>query len=299
MKKQNHKKKFVKYEGVTAKKGLGQHFLADEEIAVEIVDSLMIPTTDLDGNPTTDDSVKVLEIGAGTGVLTKYLLMDKRIHLEISEIDEQSILKLKEKFPQFLYTLEAKDFLQTPLLSFFPQRYVHPSKNEVFIIGNFPYNISSQIFFKILEDKDIVAQVVCMLQKEVAVRLSSEPGGKDYGILSVLLGAWYDIEYLFDVPPEVFVPAPKVTSGVIRLWRNSRTELGCNPEVFKKIVKGSFGLRRKTLRNSLKPVVAEEGKSAERIAEINNKLEKTGLLDLRPEKLGVEEFIVLAKCFEI
>lgn len=288
MKKQNHKKKFVKYEGVTAKKGLGQHFLADEDIAVEIVDSLMIPTTDLDGNPTTDDSVKVLEIGAGTGVLTKYLLMDKRIHLEISEIDDQSILKLKEKFPQFLYTLEPKDFLQTPLLSFFPGRYVHPVRNEVFIIGNFPYNISSQIFFKILEDKDTVAQVVCMLQKEVAVRLSSEPGGKEYGILSVLLGAWYDIEYLFDVPPEVFVPAPKVTSGVIRLWRNSRTELGCDEDIFKKVVKGCFGLRRKTLRNSLK-----------QITPINKDLEDTGLLDLRPEKLSVNDFITLAKAISV
>ncbi len=281
MRKKSYKKR-VKFEDVTAKKGLGQHFLADEDIAIEIVDSLMIPTTDLEGNPTTEDSVKVLEIGAGTGVLTKYLLMDKRIHLEISEIDNQSILKLKEKFPQFLYTLEPKDFLKISTLSFFPQRYIRETNNEVFIIGNFPYNISSQIFFKILEEKDIVAQVVCMLQKEVAVRLSSEPGGKEYGILSVLLGAWYDIEYLFDVPPTVFVPPPKVNSGVIRLWRNNRRELGCDEVLFKKIVKGSFGLRRKTLRNSLKQVVNELGAA-----------EESGLLDLRPEQLSVEDFILL------
>lgn len=288
--------KFVRHEGVVAKKGLGQHFLVDEDIAIEIVDSLLIPQTNLRGEPSKPNSVKVLEIGPGTGVLTKFLLMDERIYLALSEIDLQSIDKLKEKYPQFLYTLVPKDFLKSDLVSFFPDSLLSKEgDDEIFIIGNFPYNISSQIFFKILDNKNIVVQVVCMLQKEVAQRLAAPPGGKDYGVLTVLLGAWYDVEYLFDVPPTVFLPPPKVTSGVIRLWRNQRKELGCNEEIFRKVVKGTFGQRRKTLRNSLKGVVSEY---VDKDVIFKN-LEDTLLLDLRPEKLSVEDFITLAKCFQI
>ncbi len=282
-----------RYEGVRAKKALGQHFLSDEDTAIEIVDSLLIPETGLDESPTVDGGVNVLEIGPGTGVLTRYLLMDKRINLQLCEIDEESIDKLRGRFPQFLYTLQQRDFLKTELNDIFPE--VETAKpgtngNEVYVIGNFPYNISSQIFFKILEDKDRVTQVVCMLQKEVAERLAAGPGGKDYGILSVLLQTWYDIEYLFTVDETVFVPQPKVKSGVIRLWRNTRENLECDWEIYKNIIKTTFGQRRKTLRNSIRQIV-----SPEIIAEDK---EAAPLLDLRPEQLGVEEFIHLALIVE-
>ncbi len=282
------------YEGVAAKKSLGQHFLADEDTAIEIVDSLLIPETDLEGNPVGENSVPVLEIGPGTGVLTKYLLMDKRIKLELCEVDEESIDKLRSRFPQFLYTLVQRDFLKCDLAEVFPKKRV--TDEEVYIIGNFPYNISSQIFFKILEDRDRVTQVVCMLQKEVAQRLAAAPGGKDYGILSVFLQAWYDIEYLFTVNEDVFVPAPKVKSGVIRLWRNTRKSLGCDETLFRTIVKGCFNQRRKTLRNSLKTILSSypETPGYEAILE---KAEGTNLLSLRPEQLGVEDWIILTNCF--
>ena len=241
----SHKKKpsGPRYEGVRAKKALGQHFLSDEDIAIEIVDSLLIPETGLDESPTVEGGVNVLEIGPGTGVLTKFLLMDKRINLQLCEIDTESIDKLRDRFPQFLYTLQPRDFLKTELEDVFPSVSDIKSGtngNEVYVIGNFPYNISSQIFFKILEDKDRVTQVVCMLQKEVAERLASGPGGRDYGILSVLLQTWYDIEYLFTVDENAFVPPPKVKSGVIRLWRNTRESLECNWDIYKNIIKTFF-----------------------------------------------------------
>lgn len=282
------------YEGVAAKKNLGQHFLADEDTAIEIVDSLLIPETDLEGNPIGENSVPVLEIGPGTGVLTKYLLMDKRIKLELCEVDDESIDKLRDRFPQFLYTLVKRDFLQCDLSEIFPKKWI--TDEEVYIIGNFPYNISSQIFFKILEDRDRVTQVVCMLQKEVAQRLASAPGGKDYGILSVFLQAWYDIEYLFTVNEDVFVPAPKVKSGVIRLWRNTRESLGCDEKLFREIVKSCYNQRRKTLRNSIKPILSSYLESPD-FERINGKIEGTNLLSLRPEQLSVEDWITLTNCF--
>ncbi len=278
-----------RYEGVRAKKALGQHFLSDEDIAIEIVDSLLIPETGLDEKPTVEGGVNVLEIGPGTGVLTKFLLMDKRINLQLCEIDTESIDKLRDRFPQFLYTLQPRDFLKTELEDVFPSASdIKPGTNgnEVYVIGNFPYNISSQIFFKILEDKDRVTQVVCMLQKEVAERLASGPGGRDYGILSVLLQTWYDIEYLFTVDEGAFVPPPKVKSGVIRLWRNTRESLECNWDIYKNIIKTTFGLRRKTLRNSIRTII-----SPDIISEYE---EGAPLLDKRPEQLGVEDFINLA-----
>lgn len=278
-----------RYEGVRAKKALGQHFLSDEDIAIEIVDSLLIPETGLDESPTVEGGVNVLEIGPGTGVLTKFLLMDKRINLQLCEIDTESIDKLRDRFPQFLYTLQPRDFLQTELEDVFPSVSDIKSGtngNEIYVIGNFPYNISSQIFFKILEDKDRVTQVVCMLQKEVAERLASGPGGRDYGILSVLLQTWYDIEYLFTVDENAFVPPPKVKSGVIRLWRNTRQTLECDWDIYKNIIKTTFGMRRKTLRNSIRQIL-----SPEIIAQYE---EGAPLLDKRPEQLGVEDFINLA-----
>ena len=287
----SHKKRpsGPRYEGVRAKKALGQHFLSDEDTAIEIVDSLLIPETGLDESPTVEGGVNVLEIGPGTGVLTQYLLMDKRINLQLCEIDTESIDKLRDRFPQFLYTLGPRDFLQTELEDIFPSvTDIKPGTNgnEVYVIGNFPYNISSQIFFKILEDKDRVTQVVCMLQKEVAQRLASGPGGRDYGILSVLLQTWYDIEYLFTVDETVFVPQPKVKSGVIRLWRNTRQSLECSWDVYKNIIKTTFGLRRKTLRNSIRSIASPEV--------ISQYEEGAPLLDKRPEQLGVEDFINLA-----
>ena len=274
---------------VRAKKALGQHFLSDEDIAIEIVDSLLIPETGLDESPTVEGGVNVLEIGPGTGVLTKFLLMDKRINLQLCEIDTESIDKLRDRFPQFLYTLQPRDFLKTELEDVFPSVSDIKSGtngNEVYVIGNFPYNISSQIFFKILEDKDRVTQVVCMLQKEVAERLASGPGGRDYGILSVLLQTWYDIEYLFTVDENAFVPPPKVKSGVIRLWRNTRQTLECDWDIYKNIIKTTFGMRRKTIRNSIRQIL-----SPDIIAQYE---EGAPLLDKRPEQLGVEDFINLA-----
>ena len=287
----SHKRKpsGPRYEGVRAKKALGQHFLSDEDIAIEIVDSLLIPETGLDESPTVEGGVNVLEIGPGTGVLTKFLLMDKRINLQLCEIDTESIDKLRDRFPQFLYTLQPRDFLKTELEDVFPSVSDIKSGtngNEVYVIGNFPYNISSQIFFKILEDKDRVTQVVCMLQKEVAERLASGPGGRDYGILSVLLQTWYDIEYLFTVDENAFVPPPKVKSGVIRLWRNTRQTLECDWDIYKNIIKTTFGMRRKTLRNSIRQILAPDI-----IAQYE---EGAPLLDKRPEQLGVEDFINLA-----
>ncbi len=284
-----------KYDGVRAKKALGQHFLSDEDTAIEIVDSLLIPATGLDNAPTIEGGVNVLEIGPGTGVLTQYLLMDKRINLQLCEIDTESIDKLRARFPQFLYTLQPRDFLQTSLQEVFPAVNENGIKsgtngNEVYIIGNFPYNISSQIFFKILEETERITQVVCMLQKEVAQRLASKPGSRDYGILSVLLQTWYDIEYLFTVDENVFVPKPKVKSGVIRLWRNMRQSLSCNEQLYKDIIKTTFGQRRKTLRNSIRQIVSPK------IMEVDKKAAQ--LLNMRPEQLDVEDFIHLTLTVE-
>lgn len=255
---------------VKAKKALGQHFLKDESIAKRIVDSLLVLE---------NEKTQVLEIGPGTGVLTKYLLKDNNITLELSEVDTESIDYLKENYPEFRNNLVVKDFLRTDSDIFF--------KGSFSIIGNFPYNISSQIFFKILEDKDRIPQVVCMLQKEVAERLASPPGNKSYGILSVLLQAWYNIEYLFTVGEHVFIPPPKVKSGVIRLTRNSRESLGCDEELFKKIIKTCFNQRRKTIRNSIKPL-------------LNDKIIPDNVLfTKRPEQLSVEEFIQLTKLIHL
>ncbi|MFM7851153.1 MAG: 16S rRNA (adenine(1518)-N(6)/adenine(1519)-N(6))-dimethyltransferase RsmA, partial [Flammeovirgaceae bacterium] len=221
---------------IRPKKFLGQHFLTDQHIAQKIVESLVLSST-----PT-----KVIEVGPGTGVLTQYLTKKATIDLLLVEIDRESVAYLKEHFPQLESKIFEGDFLKMDLGKIVG--------GDFHIIGNFPYNISSQIFFKVLEHYQLVKQVVCMLQKEVADRIAEKEGSKTYGILSVLLQAYYDIEYLFKVPPGVFFPPPKVMSAVIRLTRNNRVTLGCDEVLFKKVVKQSFQNRRKTLRNALKPL---------------------------------------------
>ena len=199
--------------------------------------------------------------------------------LKAVEIDKESVEYLKKHFPQLGEGLIEGDFLKMDLSAVFPGKYS--------VIGNFPYNISSQIFFKILDHKDIIPEVVCMIQKEVAERIAEKPGTKTYGILSVFLQAWYDIEYLFTVGSGAFNPPPKVQSAVIRLTRNSRTSLGCDEKLFRSIVKTSFGQRRKTLRNSLKPLIPASKKDGPA------SILTDPVFDLRPERLSVEDFIRL------
>lgn len=251
---------------VRAKKHLGQHFLNDENIAQKITGSVSLPCNAL------------LEVGPGTGVLTKYLLKmledsDALKHFLTLDVDRDSIAYLRETFPQHQDLFKEADFLK-----FNPDEYFEGCFT---IIGNFPYNISSQIFFKVLDHVDKIPEVVCMLQKEVAERLAAPPGSKTYGILSVLLQAWYDIEYLFTVSEHVFIPPPKVKSAVIRLKRNTTTELGCDPALFKKVVKTAFNQRRKTLRNALKSLSLTPG------------IEMEHLLTKRAEQLSVEDFVFI------
>lgn len=268
---------------VRAKKALGQHFLTDLSIAQRIAEALIVPcpvTGCEEINP-----MPALEIGPGMGVLTQYLLQREDVDLRMVEIDSESVNYLLVHFPQVQGKLLEADFLKLRLERFFPGKFC--------VIGNFPYNISSQIFFKILDYKEQVPQVVCMIQKEVAERIAEKPGTKTYGILSVLLQAWYDIEYLFTVGEGAFNPPPKVKSAVIRLVRNNRTELGCDEGLFKTVVKTGFNQRRKTLRNSLKPLIRakaeREGWTDEQLAEFTS----DPVFELRPERLSVEEFIAL------
>ena len=260
---------------VRAKKALGQHFLTDQRIAQDIVAALEVQ----------EKPFPVLEIGPGMGVLTQYLLQREDIALKCIEIDGESVDYLMTHFPDMPGKLLQGDFLTLKLERIFPDRFA--------VIGNFPYNISSQIFFKVLDHKDRIPQVVCMIQKEVAERIAEKPGTKTYGILSVFLQAWYDIEYLFTVGSGCFAPPPKVTSAVIRLRRNGRTDLGCDEKLFKTVVKTAFGQRRKTLRNSLRPLARakadREGWSDDALAAFLS----DPVFDLRPERLGVEDFVAL------
>lgn len=285
---------------VRAKKALGQHFLTDLSIARRIADAFMTDSPEsrksLDYNAGVAGKMateakneagkyEVLEIGPGMGVLTQYMLQREDISLKMVEIDRESVDYLLMNFPKVNGSLIEADFLKMPLHRFFGDKFC--------VIGNFPYNISSQIFFKILDHKDNVPQVVCMIQKEVAERIAEKPGTKTYGILSVLLQAWYDIDYLFTVGEGAFNPPPKVKSAVIRLVRNSRTELGCDESLFKAVVKTGFNQRRKTLRNSLKPLVKakaeREGWDEEQLADFI----ADPVFELRPERLSVEDFIAL------
>ena len=265
---------------VRAKKALGQHFLTDQRIAQDIVAALEVQ----------EKPFPVLEIGPGMGVLTQYLLQREDIALKCIEIDGESVDYLMTHFPDMPGKLLQGDFLTLKLERIFPDRFA--------VIGNFPYNISSQIFFKVLDHKDRIPQVVCMIQKEVAERIAEKPGTKTYGILSVFLQAWYDIEYLFTVGSGCFAPPPKVTSAVIRLRRNGRTDLGCDEKLFKTVVKTAFGQRRKTLRNSLRPLARakadREGWSDDALAAFL----ADPVFDLRPERLGVEDFVALTRSLD-
>ena len=254
---------------VRAKKSLGQHFLTDQKAAKGIVDALGADS------PVRD----VLEIGPGTGVLTRYLIERPDIDLKMVEIDSESVEYLLTHLPGMQGKLLQADFLRVPPDSIFT--------GDFRIIGNFPYNISSQIFFKILDFKDRIPEVVCMVQKEVADRIAIGPGSKVYGILSVLLQAWYDIQYIMTVGPGAFVPPPKVQSAVIRLTRNARTDLGCDEKLFRQVVKTAFNQRRKTLRNALKPLIAEGLDTSDPI------------FDLRAERLGVEDFVRLTNMLDV
>lgn len=245
---------------VRAKKSLGQHFLKDITIARRITDSLT-------GH---GNYQQVLEIGPGMGVLTNLLLSAGRHEIKVVDIDRDAIAYLKQEDIMAEDQIIEADFLKMPLNTMFDEKLA--------IIGNFPYNISSQIFFKILAHRQQVTEVVGMLQKEVAERIASGPGNKTYGILSVLLQAYYKVELLFTVPPEVFQPPPKVQSAVVRLMRNNTQALACNEAMFFRVVKQAFQMRRKTLRNSLKPL----GLSAE--------LSEWALLSKRAEQLSVYDF---------
>ena len=251
---------------VRAKKHLGQHFLNDLNIAQKIADSLQYQAYK-----------QVLEIGPGMGVLTQFLLK-KDNEVFVIEIDTESVVYLKTHFPQLNNHIIEGDFLKLPLNEIFKEPFA--------LIGNFPYNISSQILFKALEHKDIIPEITGMFQKEVAERLASQPGNKNYGIISVLLQAYYDIEYLFTVNEDVFTPPPKVKSGVIRLIRKENQTLDCDEKLFKRVIKTAFNQRRKTLRNALKSITLVDEKKAE------------PYLGLRAEQLSVDDFIQLTQSFE-
>ncbi len=245
---------------VRPKKSLGQHFLTDKNLAIKIVDSLK-----------GEGCRTVLEIGPGMGVLTEHLISRHR-NFKAAEIDSESILYLQQHFPQNDFII-AEDILKLDFSQF---------ESPLALIGNLPYYISSQIFFKVLENYTQVNEVVCMIQKEVAERIAAPPGSKTYGILSVLLQTWYDIEYLFTVHENCFNPPPKVKSAVIRLTRNQRNHLVCDQLQLKAVVKQAFNQRRKTLRNSLKNIC------------LNLEMDKE-MMGERPEQLSVEQFISLTQ----
>ena len=253
---------------VKAKKHLGQHFLTDETIAKKIADSLINNTYN-----------EVLEIGPGMGVLTKYLLDNKNYTTSVIEIDKESVAYLRAHFLHLSNRIFEKNFLKVNLQEIYPNK-------QFAIIGNFPYNISTQIVFKTLENKEFIPEFSGMFQKEVAERIAEKPGTKKYGILSVLTQAFYNVEYLFTVPPNVFNPPPKVDSGVIRLTRKENYTLPVSEKLFFQVVKTSFNQRRKMLRGSLK------------IFNLSDELKQSEFFTKRPEQLSVEDFIQLTKWIE-
>jgi 16S rRNA (adenine1518-N6/adenine1519-N6)-dimethyltransferase len=250
---------------VRAKKNLGQHFLKDQNIARKIVSSL-----------SGAGYSKVLEIGPGMGVLTRFLLENKSIQTKAIDIDKESIVYLEENFPELKGNIIEGDFLKLNINELYNDPFA--------VIGNFPYNISSQIFFRILESRDCIPEVVGMIQKEVAERIAAPHGSKTYGIMSVLLQAFYTIDYLFTVPEHVFAPPPKVKSAVIRLKRNAISKLDCNEKLFFNVVKATFNQRRKTIHNSLKALGVNTTDCE--------------YLTKRPEQLSVDDFIKLTQWVE-
>ena len=250
---------------VRAKKHLGQHFLKDLSVARSITDAL-----------SGESYTNIIEIGPGMGVLTQYLLT-KDFITHVIELDRESVSYLQAEYPQLSQRIYSADFLKLNPETITDQPFA--------LIGNFPYNISSQILFKALDYKDQIPEIVGMFQKEVAERIASSPGNKKYGIISVLVQAYYNIEYLFTVDEDVFDPPPKVKSGVIRLSRNDKKKLDCNEKFFKQVVKQAFSQRRKTLRNALKPLIGKSGFNDPK-------------LELRAERLSVKDFVYLTNQLE-
>ena len=248
---------------VKPKKFLGQHFLTDLKVASDIADTV-------DACP----DIPVLEVGPGMGVLTQYILKKER-PFKVVEIDRESVPYLHEHFPELGNNVIEADFLKMNLETVFDGK-------PFVLTGNYPYNISSQIFFKMVEHKELIPCCTGMIQKEVAERMAAKPGSKAYGVLSVLIQAWYDVEYLFTVHENVFNPPPKVKSAVIRLTRNGKSELGCDEVLFRRIVKTVFTMRRKMMRNGMKQIV---GKDSPLLAD--------PIFNLRPEQLSVEDYINL------
>lgn len=248
---------------VKPKKFLGQHFLKDLSIAQRIADTVDIVS-----------DIPILEVGPGMGILTQFLLTKQR-PLKVVEIDNESIAYLNHAFPLLKKNILEEDFLKMDLQKIFGGK-------SFVLTGNYPYNISSQIFFKMLDNKNLIPCCTGMIQKEVAERIASIPGKKAYGILSVLIQAWYKVEYLFTVDPQVFNPPPKVKSAVIRMIRNQTQTLGCDEKLFKRVIKTTFNQRRKTLRNSIKPLVGE-----------NCSITRSSLFNQRPEQLTVQDFVDL------
>ncbi len=253
---------------VKPKKFLGQHFLKDLKIAQDIADTV-------DAVP----ELPVLEVGPGMGVLTQFLVNKQRL-VKVVEVDFESVAYLREEFPSLEDHIIEDDFLKMNLERVFDGK-------QFVLTGNYPYNISSQIFFKMLDNKNLIPCCTGMIQKEVAQRIAAGPGSKTYGILSVLIQAWYHVEYLFTVSETVFNPPPKVKSAVIRMTRNETMELGCDEKLFKLVVKTTFNQRRKTLRNSIKPILGKDCPLCEDV-----------LFNKRPEQLSVAEFISLTNNVE-
>lgn len=256
---------------VRPKKNLGQHFLTDLNIAKAIADTV-----------DTCPEIPVLEIGPGMGVLTQYLVTKDRL-VRAVEIDKESVAYLNENFPILRDNIIPDDFLKMDLNSLFEGK-------QFVLTGNYPYDISSQIFFKMLDYKDLIPCCTGMIQREVALRIASAPGCKAYGILSVLIQAWYDVEYLFTVDENVFNPPPKVKSAVIRMTRNATTDLGCDENLFKRVVKTVFNQRRKMLRVSLRQVFSNKPASTEFYSQ--------DIMTRRPEQLSVAEFVTLTNIVE-
>lgn len=254
---------------VKPKKALGQHFLKNSEICQRIAEAITLHGS----------YKKVLEIGPGMGALTKFLLERTEFETLVVEIDRESADYLNIHFGSLRGRIHEEDFLRMPLNSMFNE--------PIAVVGNFPYNISSQIVFKVLDHMDQVPELVGMFQREVAMRFASGPGNKDYGIISVLAQAYYDIEYLFTVNEDEFIPPPKVKSGVIRMRRKFGVELGCDPKMFKQVVKTAFNQRRKTLRNSLKSITQGKVDTS------------SWIWDKRPEQLSVEDFVSLTNMFSV
>ena len=262
---------FAAMKQVRPKKNLGQHFLTDLSIAKRIADTVDEPYADL----------PVLEVGPGMGVMTQYLV-EKPRPLKVVEIDRESVAYLNENFPKLRENILGADFLRMDLNEVFGgQQFV--------LTGNYPYDISSQIFFKMLDNRDLIPCCTGMIQHEVAVRMAAKPGNKQYGILSVLIQAWYNVEYLFTVEPNVFNPPPKVQSAVIRMTRNEVQHLGCDEQLFKRVVKTVFNQRRKMLRVSLKQLLTENALAV---------IAQSPFATLRPEQLTIAQFVELTNMIE-